>query len=77
LDPTKTSAITTAATGTNGQYFENEGSSTVSGKVAVSTSVAAAVAGQRGQPLSRGMWEQVMECGVGAGEIFLGLVGIF
>jgi hypothetical protein len=76
LNPTSTK---TAVTGSNGQVLESQtsGSSTVSGKVVASTSVAGAVAGQRGVPLGRGTWEQMIELGVGAGGLVLGLVGIF
>jgi carbohydrate-binding DOMON domain-containing protein len=80
LNPTKTSAsTTTGVTGSNGQFLgsQTNGSSTVSGKVVASISVAGAVAGQRGVPLGRGTWEQLMELGVGAGGLILGLVGIF
>jgi carbohydrate-binding DOMON domain-containing protein len=80
LNPTKTSAsTTTGVNGSNGQFLESQtsGSSTVSWKAVASTSVAGAVAGQRGVLLSRGTWEQMMELGVGAGGLVLGLVGIF
>ena len=80
LNPTQTSAsTTTGVTGSNEQFLESQtsGSSTVSGKVVASTSVAGAVAGQRGVLLGGGTWEQMMELGVGAGGLVLGLVGIF
>lgn len=80
LNPTKTSAsTTTGVTGSNEQFVESQTSrsSTVSGKVVASTSVAGAVAGQRGVLLGRGTREQMMKFGVGAGGLVLGLVGIF
>jgi carbohydrate-binding DOMON domain-containing protein len=71
LNPTKTSAsTTTGVTGSNEQFVESQTSMS-------STSVAGAVAGQRGVLLGRGTWEQMMKFGVGARGLVLGLVGIF